>query len=188
MNVSRKTIPVHDMSHHERVETPPKEYGKLALVFLGIIIISGVLNLAIDGHGTFDGLSQLQSFASQFMGVFFLVFAGFKLVNLRSFVHGFAMYDIVAQRSRLYAYAYPFLQFGLGVAMFVFPSFAVTHFVAVVVSGVALAGVVLSLMNKQKIQCACLGNVIKMPLAIVSGIEDGIMFVLAMLMFFAMFG
>ncbi len=188
MNVSRKTIPVHDMSHHAHEETPPKEYGKLALVFLAITLISGVLNLLIDGHGTFHHLAALESYVAQFMGVFFLVFAGFKLVNLRSFVDGFAMYDIIAGRSRAYAYAYPFLQLALGISMFGLPSLWVTHFLAMVISGIALVGVALSLKNKREIQCACLGNVIKMPLATVSGIEDGIMFVLAFIMFVSMMG
>lgn len=191
MSVQRKMIPVVDETENQHVSAftdNDKEYGKLTLVFVGIFLVSIVLFLAIDGNGPFEDLTPAQSFASQFMGVFFLVFAGFKLVNLSSFVHGFAMYDLIAKKSVLYAKSYPFIQLAIGILMFAFPSFALTHALAFVVSGLALLGVIVSLSRKQKIKCACLGNVIKMPLATVSAIEDGSMFVISLIMLFAMIG
>ena len=168
------------------VSDEEKEYGKLALVISAIFLASVFVFLVFDGKGPFESITPVQAFATQFMGVFFLVFAGFKFVNLKSFVHGFAMYDVIAKRSRLYSYLYPFLQLTIGIAMFVVPQYWMTHFAALLVSGVALVGVIISLLNKQKIQCACLGNVIKMPLATVSAIEDGSMFIIAGLMTLAM--
>lgn len=189
MNETRPRIPVKDESQHTPIMSDSeKEYGKLAAVFTGIFILSMVAFLFFDGSGPFEDLNPVQAFAAQFMGIFFIVFAGFKFVNLKSFVHGFQMYDVIAKRSRLYALSYPFIQLFLGILMFAIPSFAGVHFLAALVSGLALVGVVISLSRKQKIQCACLGNVIKMPLATVSGFEDGSMFVISMLMFFAMIG
>lgn len=188
MNDTRKHIEVTDESHMHHEGESEKEYGKLVLVFAVIVAITLVVNLAIDGHGPFRDLTPTQAVISQFMGVFFLVFASFKLINLSSFVHGFAMYDVIAKRSNQYAYCYPFLQLGVGVAMFVFPSQMVTQASALILSGIALVGVVLSLRQKKEFQCACLGNVIKMPLATVSGIEDGLMFVLSLLMLISMIG
>ncbi len=182
-------IELHDESNHHAANSDnEKEYGKLVIVFAVIIGITLVLNLAFDGHGPFAELSAWQALACQFMGVFFIVFASFKLINLSSFVHGFSMYDIIARRSRAYAQAYPFLQLAVGVAMFAFPTLLVTQLVAAALSGIALMGVVLSLRAKKEFQCACLGNVIKMPLATVSGIEDGLMFVLSLLMLISMIG
>lgn len=189
MNEEESFTPVEIKSSHSKtpiISKTEKEYGKLAAVIVAIYLVSVVTFLVIGDNGPFKELNQVQAFAAQFMGVFFIVFGSFKLVNLKSFVHGFQMYDLIAKRSDLYAKAYPFVQIALGLAMFLIPSFAFTHFVAMIVSGLALAGVLNSLMNKQKIQCACLGNVIKMPLATVSGIEDGSMFVISFLMFIAM--
>jgi hypothetical protein len=182
----RKHIELHvEHSHHEE-KTNPKEYGKLALVIAAIFATTFITFLAIDGNGSFEDLDAFQAFLAQFMGVFFIVFASFKLVNLQSFVHGFMMYDVIAKKSKAYATAYPFIQLLLGVGMFLIPSSPWIHFAAAIVSGIALAGVVQSLRAKQEIQCACLGNVIKMPLATVSGIEDGSMFVISLLMFVMM--
>ena len=168
------------------VSNEEKEYGKLAIVISFIFFISVVTFVFTEGRGSFESMTPIQTFAAQFMGVFFVVFAVFKFVNIKSFVHGFAMYDVIAKKSKVYSYSYPFLQLFLGIAMFTVPQYWLTHFVALLVSGIALVGVIISLLNKQKIKCACLGNVIKMPLATVSAIEDGSMFVIAGLMTLAM--
>lgn len=178
-----KHIPVNE-EHSD--QTLDREYWKLTLVIGGIWFVSLLIFLLFDGYGPFNDLNHVESFLAQFMGVFFIVFASFKLVNLKSFVHGFSMYDLIAKRSSLYAKAYPFIQLIIGVLMFVVPSQAFVHGVAAIISLVALFGVVQSVRNKQQIHCACLGNVIKMPLATVSGIEDGAMFVIASYMFIAM--
>lgn len=182
---SHKTLIPLSEDHHEE-KTSPKEYGKLAFVFVGIAVISLLSFLLFDGKGPYRDLSNIEALSAQFMGVFFLVFAAFKLVNLTSFVHGFMMYDLIAARSSAYARVYPFLQLLLGIAMFVFPAAPIVHAGAAVLSGIALIGVINSLRSKREIQCACLGNVIRMPLAHVSAVEDGLMFVLAIYMFVAM--
>jgi hypothetical protein len=120
------------------------------------------------------------------MGVFFIVFASFKLVNLSEFVMGFSMYNIIAQKSPLYAKVYPFLQLAIGILMFIIPDVAIIQLCAFVLSAIALVGVAQSLRQKREFQCACLGNVIKMPLATVSAIEDGTMAVISLWMFIAM--
>lgn len=180
-------IPVHEIptgsNEEEKLE---KEYGKLALVFLGIFIVTIFVFLSVDGHGPYQDLTQTQSFLSQLMGVFFIVFAGFKLVNLSGFVHGFRMYDLIAKRSGLYARSYPFLQLIIGVGMFVMPNEVGVHIGAFALSLIAIIGVINSLSNKQKIHCACLGNVIKMPLATVSAIEDGAMLLISSYMIISM--
>jgi hypothetical protein len=45
-----------------------------------------------------------------FMGWWFIVFAGLKLVNLPGFVAGYISYDIVASRRAGYAWIYPFIE------------------------------------------------------------------------------
>lgn len=183
----RKHIPINEVTNHSHEsEKLEKEYGKLALVFLGIFIVATFLFLAVDGHGPFSDMTALQSFLSQLMGVFFIVFAVFKLVNLSSFVHGFQMYDLIAKRSVIYAKAYPFLQLLIGLGMFIVPGKIIIHVGAFLLSAIAIVGVINSLANKRKIHCACLGNVIKMPLATVSAIEDGSMLAISAYMIISM--
>lgn len=172
--------------HHAQNDELEKEYGKLSLVFLGIFAVTIVIFLAVDGHGLYQHMTQFQGFLAQLMGVFFIVFAGFKLVNLQSFAHGFAMYDLIAKKSMFYAKLYPFIQLMIGVGMFIIPDKVAVHIAALIVSAIAIIGVINSLMNKHKIHCACLGNVIKMPLATVSAIEDGSMLVISAYMVIAM--
>ena len=44
---------------------------------------------------------------NDFMAGFFIVFGAFKIINLPSFVEAYQKYDLIARRSRAYAYAYP---------------------------------------------------------------------------------
>ena len=57
------------------------------------------------------------NYMQNFMGLFFLSFAGLKFVNLRGFVVLFQEYDLVAHKSKIYAYLYPFLELFFGIAL-----------------------------------------------------------------------
>ena len=174
------------MEHHvEDNVNQKREYAKLTLVFVAITLVS-ILIYAVNDSEYVNGLNDVEKFVSMFMGVFFVTFAMFKIINLPAFVDGFMMYDIVAKKSRTYAKWYPIFQLFLGCAMFVFATNPIVHFLAALLSFVALVGVYLKVKAKEKIHCACLGNVIKMPLSTVSAFEDGIMFVLAAYMFLVM--
>jgi riboflavin synthase len=55
-----------------------------------------------------------------------------------------------------------------------FAPVATNTFTAVLMT-VSLIGVLQSVMNKKKIQCACLGAVFNLPMSTVTIIEDGLM-------------
>lgn len=190
MNDYLPKIPVRDESNHTPiVSAQEKEYGKLGASFTGIFFISVILFLVFGSGGTFGSLRPVQSFAAQFMGVFLVVFALIKLVNLKNFVHGFRTYDLVAKKSMAYAKSYPFIQLTLGVLMFIVPTFAGTYLLVAGIAGLGIVSVIaVSVTSKQKIQRTCLSNVIKMPLATVSGVENSFILVISLLMFFAMIG
>lgn len=180
----KKLLPIIETSNDD-AKKQKIEYIKLFFVFLAILIVSILLNtFAITKE--LNTLVGANKFLAILMGVFFLTFAAFKLINLKSFAHGFAMYDIIAKRSKLYSYAYPFIQLIIGIDMFLIPSKAFVQLFAAVVSLIALIGVYFKWKAKEKIHCACLGNVIKMPLSTVTLFEDGTMFVIATYMLFAM--
>jgi hypothetical protein len=120
-----------------------------------------------------------------FMGAFFIAFSFFKLLDLRGFADSYSMYDVVARRVPAYGYVYPFIELLLGVAYVTgFQPFT-TNLATLVVMGVSSIGVIQSLVNKQKIRCACLGTVFNLPMSTVTLVEDGLMIAMAAVAIFA---
>lgn len=118
---------------------------------------------------------------SQFMAGFFIVFSFFKLLNLKGFAESYAMYDIIARRWKAYGYLYAFIEVGLGLSylMGIFP--AVINSITFVVMSISLVGVLQSVWNKQKIKCACLGDVFNLPMSTVTILEDVLMILMSLL-------
>lgn len=50
------------------------------------------------------------------MGSWFTVFGASKLMNVSGFVASFRQYDIITKKIPLYGYAYPVIEFVLGIA------------------------------------------------------------------------
>lgn len=114
-----------------------------------------------------------------FMAGFFLVFSFFKLLNLSGFAESYVMYDVLAKRIPAWAYAYAFIELALGVAYVVNFNPFVTNLTTLVVMSISIIGVLQSVLNKQKIQCACLGAVFNLPMSTVTIIEDALMIVMS---------
>lgn len=114
-----------------------------------------------------------------FMGWFFLVFGTFKAVRLRGFVAAYREYDVLAKRSRAYAYTYPFLEIAIGVAyLWQVLLVPVSVFVCALML-VGAWGVWLKLRAREAVPCACLGAVFKIPMTYVTLGEDVLMAVMA---------
>ncbi len=110
-----------------------------------------------------------------FMAGFFLVFSFFKMLNLKAFAQSYAMYDVVARRFPAWGYVYAFIELGLGLAYLTGFEPMLTNGITFVVMSVSLVGVLISVLNKQKIQCACLGAVFNLPMSTVTIVEDALM-------------
>lgn len=119
---------------------------------------------------------------NQFMAGFFLVFSFFKLLNLKGFAESYAMYDIIAKRFKGYGYLYAFIELGLGIAYLLEFNPFVTNLITVIVMSISIIGVLQSVLNKQKIKCACLGDVFNLPMSTITIIEDGLMIAMSSLM------
>lgn len=157
----------HITVHTDMVEgeSSPKEYIKFAAVVVAITVIAWFLASNYGAGGWTEYLRW-------FMGVFFLVFAGFKFIGYRMFALMFAGYDVVAKRFRAYAYAYPFIELGLAI-LYLGDLVPVGRDVAtVIIMGIGSVGVFQEIKKRSGIHCACLGNVIKLPLSTVSLVED----------------
>lgn len=123
-----------------------------------------------------------QGFMLDFMGLFYIVFSFFKLLDLKNFPASFSMYDPIAKQIAVYGWVYPFIEIALGL-MFLFRfQVEAALVITLIVLGCTTYGVTQSLLNKQKIQCACLGTVLKLPMTQATFIENAIMMVMAIIM------
>lgn len=121
---------------------------------------------------------------THFMAGFFLVFSFFKLLNLKGFAESYAMYDVVAKKVSAWAYFYAFIELGLGISYLLNYNPLVTNVVAFIVMSLSIIGVLQSVFNKKKIQCACLGAVFNLPMSTVTIIEDGLMILMSGIMIY----
>lgn len=149
-----------------------KKEGKLSGVWYLLLIVALI------------GLVYLLNFYGimvQFMGWFFVAVAVLKLIDLKGFAHAFSMYDIVAERSKFYAYIYPFIELGIGLAFLL--NFYVIVFAALlfVVMLVGTYGVARNLLLPKPMRCACLGTKVHLPLTKFTLFEDITMAVMALM-------
>jgi hypothetical protein len=139
------------------------------VVIIGVIVAS----VAILAYGSsLAGTFSWHEVMMQLMAVFFIVFAGFKLLDLKGFADGYATYDLIAQRFYLYGYIYPFVELGLGLLYLGgLNTFSLNLFVLVLMT-INGTGVLVKLAKKEPFQCACLGTFLKVPLTKVTLVED----------------
>lgn len=129
---------------------------------------------------------NLMVFMRIFMSGFFLTFSFFKMLNLKGFAESYAMYDVVAKKFSAWGYIYAFIELGLGLsfALNLYP--VVANWVTLLVMTISILGVLESVLNKKKIQCACLGAVFNLPMSTVTIVEDAIMILMSAAMLFLM--
>lgn len=143
-------------------------YKPLLLVFGYITLVTLIVEYA-------NGKFVLHHWMPNFMAGFFLVFSFFKLLDLKGFATSYAMYDLLAKRLNFYAYLYPFIELGLGVAILIGWHAYLTNLLTFVVMGFSSIGVILAVLNRQKIRCACLGTGFNLPMTTVTIVEDLLM-------------
>ena len=153
-------------------------YKPILLIFGYVIAISVIASWQ-------DNTIDFMVFMRIFMAGFFLTFSFFKMLNLKAFAESYAMYDIVAKKFNLWGYIYAFIELGLGLSFALNLSPVIVNWVTLVVMTVSILGVLESVINKKKIQCACLGAVFNLPMSTVTIVEDAIMIAMsaAMLVF-----
>ena len=133
--------------------------------------ITGVTLLIEVARGSFNWEIWMQNF----MAGFFLVFSFFKLLNLKGFAESYSSYDIIAKKWLGWGYVYAFIELALGLSYLLNFNPLPTNAVTFVVMSVSIIGVLQSVLNKRKIQCACLGAVFNLPMSTITIIEDALM-------------
>ena len=114
-----------------------------------------------------------------FMGLFYIVFSFFKILDLKGFPESFRLYDPLAKRLPIYGKIYPFIETGLGLMLLMRLEVKIALIITLFVLGVTTVGVTKTLLEKKSIRCACLGTVLKLPMTEATFIENMIMIVMA---------
>ena len=155
-----------------------KSYVPLFVIFSLIFIVSAV----VSWHDYQMGMFSVSKSIGYFMAGFFIVFSGFKLMDLKGFAEGYATYDLLAQKVFGYGYIYPFIELGFGLAMLAGIQNQPLLGSEIIVMGFSGLGVVRKLIQKEPIKCACLGTFLKVPLTNITLIEDFGMAALALVL------
>tara|TARA_B110000438_G_C15293219_1_gene427794 strand:- start:186 stop:545 length:360 start_codon:yes stop_codon:yes gene_type:complete len=113
------------------------------------------------------------------MGLFYIIFSFFKFLDYKNFPRSFAMYDPIAMRVSYYGWAYPFIETLLGILILFRIETFLTILITIVMLGITSIGVAKALLNKQDIQCACLGTALKLPMTKATLIENSVMMIMA---------
>ncbi|MCG8332259.1 MAG: heavy metal translocating P-type ATPase [Chitinophagales bacterium] len=167
--------------HHSEIVEQTKSwfttYKPILLIFS--YILSLTLLIQFSKHH-FDFMEWMR----HFMAGFFLVFSFFKMLDLKAFAESYVMYDVIARKMPVWPYVYAFIELTLGIAFLVNFNPVITNISTVLVMTVSIIGVLQVVLNKQKIQCACLGAVFNLPMSTVTIIEDGLMIVMSVGMLF----
>jgi cation transport ATPase len=129
----------------------------------------------------------LGEFMLDFMGLFYIVFSFFKMLDLGGFKTSFAMYDPIAKKVPFYGKIYPFIETALGLLFLMRFEIDIALLVTLVILGITTIGVTKTLLDKKSIRCACLGTALKLPMTEATFIENTIMIVMAVLMLLNIF-
>lgn len=154
-----------------------KDFRPLILIFAAVVGFTAVMQL-LYGEGRFEFAMRM------FMGAFFAVFGGFKLLNLKNFALAYGKYDLLAMRSNFYAHFYPFVEVALAALYFADLGGVYRDVFTLLLMSFSAFGVYLKVRKKEQIPCACLGMVFVLPMTWVTLIEDLLMAVEAGIMIY----
>ncbi|SEL64797.1 Copper chaperone CopZ [Aquimarina amphilecti] len=130
---------------------------------------------------------NIDDFMMDFMGLFYVVFSFFKILDLKGFFKSFAMYDPLAKQFPFYSWLYPFIEVGLGLMFLMRFNVNIALITTVLILGITTVGVTKVLIDKKSIQCACLGIALKLPMTKATFIENAIMLGMAFWMLVTMY-
>ena len=149
------------------------------LLIIGYIAVASFAGTA--NAGSIDGTAWM----TNFMAGFFLVFSGFKFLNLAGFADAYSSYDLLAKRWRGWGFVYPFLELALGLALLFRIAPPLTQVATIALMGFSSLGVLDALRQNRQIPCACLGTVLKLPMSTITLVEDVTMVAMAAAMLLA---
>jgi len=117
-----------------------------------------------------------------FMGLFYIIFSFFKILDIKGFSKSFKMYDPLAKKITIYGYIYPFIEILLGLMFLTRIEINIALLITIIILGITSVGVTQTLLNKKTINCACLGTTLKLPMTEATFIENAIMIIMAIIL------
>lgn len=154
-----------------------RDFLPLIIAIFAVLIFSALFVWLIP-EVELTGLTAMRVF----MGMFFLVFGVMKAWSIEGFADAFSMYDPLAKLSRVYARTYPFIELLLGVLFLLGAALITVSIVTLFIMLVGAYGVFQKLRKKERIPCACMGAVFKIPMTWVTLGEDLLMAAMAVFM------
>lgn len=150
----------------------------LFLIFAYLTVAAVLLNFKSQ---------SVSGFMLDFMGLFYIVFSFFKLLDLKGFPESFKMYDPLAKRFPVYGWIYPFIELGLGFLFLMRLQLEAALILTIIILGITTLGVTKILLDKKSIQCACLGTALQLPMTKATFIENAVMLIMATFMLIRLF-
>ena len=92
------------------------------------------------------------------------------------------MYDPIAKVFPIYGWIYPFIEIILGIMFLMRFEVKIALISTIFILGGTTIGVTKTLLERKKIQCACLGTTLKLPMTEATLIENAIMIFMAVIM------
>ena len=159
-------------NHYETTNSEEKSWlATYKPLFIVFAFITGLATFTAWQHGQFNWIQWM----NYFMGGFFITFSFFKLLDINGFADSYRTYDLLAKKVYGYAFVYPFIELGLGIAYIIGWQPFFTNIATIIVMAVSSVGVIQSILNKRKIRCACLGAVFNLPMSTITIFEDVLM-------------
>lgn len=129
-----------------------KQLKPLLLIFLYVFVAAFLLN-----YKQWD----INNAMLDFMGLFYIIFSFFKLLDLKGFPESFRMYDPLAKAIPFYAKVYPFLELVLGLLFLMRIKIVLALVATIAILGITTIGVTKTLLDKKKHPLCLFGNRIK---------------------------
>ena len=167
-----------DFDTHIDVTIKASKIKKLKPLFiiLGYIFIASIL-LNYKNWNSSNAMLD-------FMGLFYIIFSFFKILDIKGFSMSFRMYDPLAKQAPIYGFIYPFIEIILGMMFLIRFEVNIALILTVIVLGITTIGVTQTLINKKSIKCACLGTTLNLPMTEATFIENALMIIMAFLLLF----
>lgn len=163
------TVKNLDASTRVLSDSKLKQLRPLFLIFF--YVIAGSIFLSYG--------KELSSYMTNFMGLFYIVFSFFKFLDYSTFPESFQRYDPIAKRFTFYAWVYPFIETSLGLCFLLQWQMEIALWLTLLILGSTTLGVLKQLLQKNELQCACLGTALNLPMTEATLIENIIMLSMA---------
>ena len=169
-----KVISKRDAKDNEIIKSSKIKQLKPLFIILGYISVTSILLNFRNWNSTNAMLD--------FMGLFYIIFSFFKILDIKGFSTSFKMYDPLAKKITTYGYIYPFIEIILGLMFLTRIEVNIALLITIIILGITSVGVTKTLLNKRTINCACLGTTLKLPMTEATFIENAIMITMAIVL------